>query len=226
MLSRLGKNMKKKYASLVVLSTRPYKRLLFCSLVCIQGVKNIKSFSYNNFFFKFGICGNFGSFFMFFFSKNLLKMTVSSISQKLLFNLGFVVRKELFQKFFSFLKTAVVGIHFSWMTIFAIEGYHFRTFLHYVKSLKQYAVLFKLGFFYNLLIVFPKSFKIFWKKRLFKLRSSDLLELYNISFYIRMLRNLFPYKVKGIIYDNFNRSKPDYEKQLYRFKQGKKAKLR
>jgi len=91
--------MKKKYASLVVLSTKPYKRLLFCSLVCIQDVKNIKGFSYDHFFFKFGICGNFGSFFMFFFSKNLIKMASSVLPQNILFHLGFIVRKVLFKKF-------------------------------------------------------------------------------------------------------------------------------
>lgn len=218
---------KQKYTSLLVISTKPYKRLLFCSLVSIHNIRKHQIVGNSSpFFFKFGITGNFGSFFMFFYVKNFLLMNGANSNLPVLHNLGFVIRNLLFKKFFSFFKVAISGIQFAWMTIFAIEGYHFRTFLHYVKSLKRFAILFKLGFFYNLLLVFPKSFKIFWKKRLFKLRSSDLFALYNVSFYIRMLRNLFPYKVKGIIYDNFNYSRPDYEKQLYVFKQGKKAKLR
>jgi len=120
-----------------------------------------------------------------------------------------------------------MGICFAWLVNFGIDGYHFRAFLTKIKKLKKFAILFHLGFFYNVMLLFPKNIKIYWKKRSFKLRGSCLFELVLISSYIRMIRNLFPYKIKGFVYDNLLTKKPgDYERELFYIKPGKKSKLR
>lgn len=201
-----------------ILSTRPFKRLLFLHVKNINCQKRLKHVMLLSFTFF----SNLGSFSIFVFIKNVLRLPKHST----LFDLGFILDsvslnflKKLFLLFLN-------GIRYAWMTIFSIEGYHYRAFLTKIKKLKKSVIIFRLGFFYNLMILFSRNIRIYWKKRLFRLRGSNLLELFALSSYIRMVRNLFPYKIKGIIYDNLALNKPEFEKEKFGVKPGKKAKVR
>lgn len=201
-----------------ILSTRPFKRLLFLHVKNINCQKRLNHVMLLSFTFF----SNLGSFSIFVFIKNVLSLPKHST----LFDLGFILDvvslnflKKLFLLFLN-------GIRYAWMTIFSIEGYHYRAFLTKIKKLKKSVIIFRLGFFYNLMILFSRNIRIYWKKRLFRLRGSNLLELFALSSYIRMVRNLFPYKIKGIIYDNLALNKPEFEKEKFGVKPGKKAKVR
>lgn len=214
------------FKSFFIVSTRPYKRLLFVSFksmsLSLKKLTNSSKTLYNNSknLFCLQFFGRFGSFFIFFFVRNIVFCSTFLINLGLLLEFNFI--KNIEKKICLFL----VGIQFAWMTVFSIEGYHFRIFRKRLKKLKRVVLKLRLGFLYRVVIVLPKSLRIFWKKRFFRLRGSDLVMLYMVSMYIRMVRNLFPYKVKGIVYDNYGLSKGDFERQVFFIKPGKKAKLR
>lgn len=200
-----------------IISTRPYFRNIFFSFQCLG-----ENFTDSNrcFTFKFVTVSNFGAFFFMLTCINF----VSVASLKFVFDLGFISRQNVFFEFFNRFKLLILGIRFAWIINFAIEGYHFRAFLTKLKKMRRFAVLFHLGFFYNVLLFFPGTIKLFWKKRTFRIRGAILSELIMIAYYIRMIRNLFPYKIKGFIYDNLIYFKPDaYEKEMFGIKPGKKT---
>jgi len=200
-----------------IISTRPYSRNIFFSMHCLgEGVTGAN----RCFTFKFITVSNLGAFLFFLVCLNF----VSAKSLKFVFDLGFISRQNVFLEFFNRFKILIKGIRFAWIINFAIEGYHFRAFLTKLKKMKKFAVLFHLGFFYNVLLFFPRTIKLFWKKRTFRIRGAILSELIMIAYYIRMIRNLFPYKIKGFIYDNLIYFKPDaYEKEMFGIKPGKKT---
>jgi len=201
-----------------ILSTRPFKRLLFLHVKNLNKLKKIN----NVILLSFTFFSNLGSFSIFVFVKNLIALSKNNS----LFDLGFVLNRTSLIFLKKMLLLFLNGIRYAWMTIFSIEGYHYRAFLTKIKKLKKSVIIFRLGFFYNLMILFSRNIKIYWKKRLFRLRGSNLLELLALSSYIRMVRNLFPYKIKGIIYDNLALNKPEFEKERFGVKPGKKAKVR
>jgi len=73
----------------------------------------------------------------------------------------------------------------------------------------------RLGFRYKILVIIPISVHIFVEKRRFSVTGSQLIELIELCKYIRNLRNLFPYKRKGIAFVT----------EMFRLKRGKRAKL-
>lgn len=200
-----------------ILSTRPFKRLVFLHVKSLDKKKEIKKVI----LLKFSFFSNLGAFSIFVFVKNIL-----ALPKNFLFDLGFVVDQHVLLFLKKMFLLFLDGIRYAWMTIFSIEGYHYRAFLTKIKRLKKSVIIFRLGFFYNLMILFSRNIKIYWRKRLFRLRGSNLLELFAISSYIRLVRNLFPYKIKGIIYDNYVLNKADFEKEKFGVKPGKKAKVR
>lgn len=209
---------KKQIKNFFIISTRPYFRNLFFNLK-LFGKGLLKS--ENLFFLKFSSFSKFGSFMFFLISQNIF------FNKEYVFNIGSIIGYEFFNEFLKRFKFFSMGIQYAWLVNFAIEGYHFRAFLTKIKSLRKFVIIFHLGFFYNVMLIFPKHVKIYWKKRSFNLRSAFLLELIMITTYIRMIRNLFPYKVKGFVYDNLIFSKAsDYERELFYIKPGKKSKLR
>jgi len=73
-----------------------------------------------------------------------------------------------------------------------------------------------LGFRYKIFIILPSSIVIYGERRRFCLFGMNYIELWLVCKYIRFLRNLLPYKAKGLIYAT----------ETIKLKQGKKVKYR
>ena len=132
---------------------------------------------------------------------------------------------ERFKVWWSRLSRLVIGVCFGAGVGFFIEGYHFRIFYARVRKLGWRSLFFcRMGYFYNLLLVLPLHVRVFWRKRSFFLRGAFLSSFIALCFYLRMLRNLFPYKIKGVIYDNDRMARKNYEETLFSLKPGKQDK--
>lgn len=205
----------KRFKKFFVISTRPYLRTLFFSLkVIADSVRKVET----KVTLRFVTISNFGAFVFFIVLQNFV------IEKFFVGNLGFVLGERFFYEFLKKFRILIKGIRYAWLVNSAIEGYHFRAFLTKLRKMKKFVVLFHLGFFYNVLVFFPRTIKLYWKKRTFKIRGALLSELIMISHYIRIIRNLFPYKIKGFVYDSLVHFKVDgYEKELFGIKPGKKG---
>jgi len=116
---------------------------------------------------------------------------------------------NLFKKFLFYI---ISGIVFGWTIQFNIVGYHYT--LRF--SVKKKYLKINLGFRYKIFLVLPSSITIFGEKRRFALVGSNFIELHELANYIRSLRNLLPYKLKGFCFLN----------EQVKLKQGKKLKYR
>jgi len=116
---------------------------------------------------------------------------------------------NLFKKFLFYI---VSGIVFGWIIQFNIIGYHYT--LRF--SVRKKYLKINLGFRYKIFLVLPPSITILGEKRKFALVGLNFIELYELANYIRSLRNLLPYKLKGFCF---------LDEQV-KLKQGKKLKYR
>lgn len=133
--------------------------------------------------------------------------------------LSWIVDRSSFVKNIKNFRNLLFDLIFGWFVRFRTIGYHYTARLYYRRNLKktgQAFVLFRLGFFYKVLIKLPASVKLYWRKRFFTLKGNNFHELFLLSNYIRFVRNLFPYKSKGFTFDNEN----------FPLKTGKKSKFR
>lgn len=124
----------------------------------------------------------------------------------------FVLRYNYLNLFRKFLFYIISGIVFGWIIQFNIVGYHYT--LRF--SMKKKYLKINLGFRYKIFLVLPSSIMIFGEKRKFALVGSNFIELHELANYIRCLRNLLPYKLKGFCF---------LDEQI-KLKQGKKLKYR
>jgi ribosomal protein L6P/L9E len=122
-----------------------------------------------------------------------------------------IVRGRTFRFFRLCLFNILIGLAVGWIVRFMIVGYHYTIKLSKSKKLLKL----RLGFRYKILIVLPVSIFIFVEKRRFLLVGLSLIDLVEICKYIRNLRNLFPYKRKGIAFVS----------EVFKLKRGKRAKL-
>lgn len=104
------------------------------------------------------------------------------------------------------------GITSGWFLYFVLAGYNYKL----KSSFFNCFLLIYLGFFYSFLFKFPQSIKIFKRKRGFILFSSNLLDFNFTVHYLRHLRDLYPYKKRGLVLNN----------EVFKLKQGKKVKFR
>jgi hypothetical protein len=118
----------------------------------------------------------------------------------------------------------LVGVHTGFAVAFFVEGYHLRFTPARVVQINRTAMLARLGHFRNLLFVFPPHMRFWFRKRSFFVRSGCLEEFSAVCLYLRMLRDLFPYKLKGLVYDGYLFRNTLYEKDTYLLKPGKKDK--
>jgi len=205
----------KRFKKFLVISTRPYLRTLFFSLkVVAESFLKLEQILT----LRLVIISNFGAFVFFIGSQNFINENF------FVGNFGLVLNDVFFFEFLKKFRVLIKGIRYAWLVNSAIEGYHFRAFLTKLRKMRKFVVLFHLGFLYNVLVFFPRTIKLYWKKRTFKIRGALLSELIMIAHYIRIIRNLFPYKIKGFVYDSLVHFKVDgYEKALFVIKPGKKG---
>lgn len=129
-----------------------------------------------------------------------------------LFKHFLVLRTVALSLFLNSVNLIFYGVSSGWFMHFILFGYNYRLKSSFFGSF----LLLYLGFFYSLLFKFPSSVKIFRRKRAFLIFSTNLLDFNFTVSYLRHLRDLYPYKSRGLI---FNR-------ETFKFKQGKKVKFR
>ena len=111
-----------------------------------------------------------------------------------------------------YLNFMFVGVNFGWVVKYSIIGYQYT-----IKfSKKRRYLKINLGFRYRIFIILPCSISVFGERRKLALLGTNYIELIKVSRYIRYLRNLLPYKLKGLIFVDEN----------VKLKQGKKVKYR
>jgi len=85
---------------------------------------------------------------------------------------------------------------FCWSSSFDLIGYNFNL----QKKLKKNILRLNLGFSkHKILIFFANNVRIFGQKRYFTVFSSNIQNYYIITNFLLNLRNIFPYKKRGIV---------------------------
>lgn len=133
-------------------------------------------------------------------------------SKVIIFERCFFIKSNYINLFKRFLFYAISGIIFGWIVQFNIIGYHYT--LRF--SAKKRYLRINLGFRYKIFLILPSSIVIYGEKRKFALVGSNFIELHALAMYIRSLRNLLPYKLKGFCFLD----------EHVKLKQGKKLKYR
>jgi len=126
------------------------------------------------------------------FGSGVIKFNEKSIIKSNEFYLHFSSLK-FFKKYLVYI---VFGINFFWSVSYEIIGYNYT-----IKN-RLRKKLFRLNLGYSkhkIILNLPFGLKVIAKKRRFWVFSTDIVLLYNLARYIRDLRNLFPYKLKGLV---------------------------
>ena len=85
---------------------------------------------------------------------------------------------------------------FCWSNSFELVGYNFE----FRKLLTKCTIRFDLGFSdQDLLLELPKGTRLLGRKRWFRLFSSNILDFYLVYFILLNIRNIFPYKRRGLV---------------------------
>jgi hypothetical protein len=124
----------------------------------------------------------------------------------------YALKYLVFKRVVHFLFNSVVDLVFSWFVKFSIIGYHYTIRVFKNRQL----VKLRMGFKYRIFLVLPRSIQLVVKKRFFTVIGCRLRKLVQFCKYMRNLRNLFPYKSKGLVFIS----------EKLRLKPGKKSKLR
>jgi hypothetical protein len=95
---------------------------------------------------------------------------------------------------------------------FRIMGYHYT----YKAFPRKNIMRLNLGYKFRFFMTLPSSVRVVIRKRFFSLVGSNKIALISLCKFIRHLRNLLPYKLKGFVFDD--------ERPV--LKQGKKVKYR
>jgi len=134
----------------------------------------------------------------------------------------FILKKEKLKIFLKNFREALRGIFVPWIRSFAITGYQYKI----AYSFKQHQLSLGLGFTYWILIDLTTNNIIYLKtikgklirsiSRKFLLTSIDYTEFKRLQEFLNTVRNLLPYKLKGLTFP---------EKKI-KLKIGKKIKYR
>lgn len=90
----------------------------------------------------------------------------------------------------------ICGICCGFFSRFNTIGYNYR-----IKSSFKFSYLYVfVGHFYSILLKFPRTVKIFRRKRFFTVFGTNFLDFKFIISYIRHLRDLYPYKTRGFVF--------------------------
>lgn len=108
----------------------------------------------------------------------------------------FLLRFNRLSQFFRTLDRSVFGILFGWFTKLLLLGYNYKI---KTSSTSKFLLVF-LGFFYSFLIYIPKSISVFIKNRVLTICGNCLLDFNFFVFFLRNLRDLYPYKTRGLVF--------------------------
>jgi hypothetical protein len=87
-------------------------------------------------------------------------------------------------------------LNFNWSSSFELIGYNFDL----QKSLKKNIIKFNIGFSkFKILLYFNENLRIFGRKRFFTLFTTSIDSFFKIINFLLYLRNIFPYKKRGIV---------------------------
>lgn len=138
------------------------------------------------------------------------------------FQNSFLLKRQKLKIFFNNFREAVRGVLVPWIRSFAITGYQYKIAYSYKKNILYLG----LGFTYWILIDLTSNNIIYLKtikgkliksiSRKFILTSIDYNEFQFLQKYLNTVRNLLPYKLKGLTFP---------EKKI-KLKKGKKVKYR
>jgi hypothetical protein len=108
------------------------------------------------------------------------------------------------------------NLRFGWVVELNVRGNTYLWRRWSVRKLRRVALLVRAGFFYNLLVMIPKTLRLFWHKSYIRLFAVNLGDMAAVAEYIRFVRNLFPYKLAGFT----------FEEERFIVKPGKKGKTK
>jgi len=108
------------------------------------------------------------------------------------------------------------NLRFGWVVELNVRGNAYLWRYWRIRRLRRFALFVRAGFFYNLLVLLPTTFRMFWHKSYIRLFSASFGDLMLVSEYLRFVRDLFPYKLAGFI----------FEEERFRLKLGKRAKTK
>lgn len=115
----------------------------------------------------------------------------------------------------SFFALSLFSISFGWFLRFGLVGYNFT----FRNRLRRSLIKLNLGYSRHKFVINvpPRVRVLVKKKRKFTIFSRNFWDIYRISIYIQNLRNILPYKIRGLILEGSRMSV---------LKQGKKVKFR
>lgn len=124
----------------------------------------------------------------------------------------FTLSRAIYNFFTNWLFKTITSCGFGWIVRFTIIGYHFVV----KASRKKRMLKLRMGFRYKLMLVLPQTIEVFHARRRFTVLGYNFKEMMAFCKYIRNLRNLFPYKRKGLAFSS----------EKLKLKAGKKVKTR
>lgn len=111
-------------------------------------------------------------------------------------NEKFIIDSNTIKIFKNILYKIVHILCFCWSSSFDLIGYNFNL----QKKLKKNLMRFSLGFSkHKIIISFKNNIRIFGHKRYFTVFSSNIANYYIVINFFLNLRNIFPYKKRGLV---------------------------
>ena len=132
------------------------------------------------------------------------------------FSLFCISTKQVMQKMFRGLFWMIRNLRFGWVVEVNVRGNAYLWRYWRVRKLRRYALFVRAGFFFNLLVLLPTTLRMFWHKNYVRLFSVSFGDLALVTEYLRFVRDLFPYKLAGFI----------FEEERFKLKLGKRAKTK
>lgn len=108
----------------------------------------------------------------------------------------FIVDRNTLRIFKTIIYKMLHILCFCWSSSFELIGYNFNL----QKKLKKNVIRFNLGFSkHKILVAFKNDIRIFGQKRYFTIFSTNIKDYYIITNFLLNLRNIFPYKKRGLV---------------------------
>jgi len=108
----------------------------------------------------------------------------------------FIVDRNTLRIFKTIIYKILHILCFCWSSSFELIGYNFNL----QKKLKKNMIRFNLGFSkHKILVAFRNDIRIFGQKRYFTIFSTSIKDYYIITNFLLNLRNIFPYKKRGLV---------------------------
>jgi len=131
------------------------------------------------------------------FSRFIISMNYTIVNEQLK---GYFVKKENLNILKRVIYTNSHILFFTWSNSFEVVGYNFD----FRKLLAKCIIRLDLGFSdQDILLELPKGTKLLGRKRWFRLFSNNLSDFYLIYFILLNIRNIFPYKKRGLVPRSF-----------------------